>query len=126
MNVLKMNSEDRYSLKKCREKAIEDLRKDGIKPIHSPKSLMRLNRYFRLSNTFPHPNIQVELDWQYESPFLETYPEAKTQLREWTTKNISVLNYDHVKKYITQIIFLSTYQTYLDLQNDNSPSLDFF
>ena len=100
-----MRTEDRYPLKKCCEQAIEDLRKVGIKFIHSPKSLIKLNRYFCLSNTFPHPNIQVELDRQYESPFLKTDPEAKTQLREWATKNISVLNCDHVKNTLHRIYF---------------------
>ena len=57
---------------------------------------------------------------------METYPEAKTQLQEWATKNISVLNCDHVKKYITNNIFPTIYQTYLDSQNDNSPSLESF
>ena len=127
MNVLKMAPEDRCSFEKRCEDAIEDLKKVGIKFIHSPKIIMKLNRYFRRFGTFPHPNIQVELARRYESPFLEIYPEVKLELRQWATKNLSVLNCDVVQKYITEELFPKIHQTYLlNNSNNNSPSLDEF
>ena len=59
MDVWKMAPEDRRLFGKCSEDVIEDLIKVGIKFIHSPKIVMKLNRYFRRNYRFPHPNIQV-------------------------------------------------------------------
>ena len=82
-NVLKMASEDRHLFEKCSEDAIEDLKKVGIKFIHSPTIIMKLNHYFCRNDPFPHPNIQGEMDCRYELPFLEMHTEVKIQLREW-------------------------------------------
>ncbi len=88
---------------------------------------MKLNRYFRKNDTFLHPNIQVEMDQKYESPFLEMYPEVKMQLKEWGAKNLSVLNCEVIKKYITEKVFPKIYQTYLsETSHDNSPNFDDF
>ena len=127
MNVLKMNCEGRRSFEKCCEDAIENLKNVGIKFLNSPKVIMKLNQYFRRNDTFPYPNIQFELDCQYESPFLEMYPEVKIKLREWATKNLSELNCDEVKKYITQELLPEVHQTYLSENlHNNSPTLDEF
>ena len=127
LKVLNMDPDKRCSFKMCCELAIEHLKEVGIKFIHSPKYLMKLNRYFRQNNKLPHPNIQVELDRQYRSPFLEMFPEAKIELKEWALKNLSVLNCDVIKKYISQKLFPKVYETYLsEHPNDNSPSLDHF
>ena len=103
-----MDPQDRHSFEKCCEEAINSLKQVGIKFIHSPKIIMKLNHYFRNNNTFPHPNIQVELDRQYESPFLETFPEVKIQIREWASKNLSDLSCDEVQKYLTKELLPSS------------------
>ena len=127
INVLKMDPEDRYSFEKCCEDAIVSLKSVGIKFINSPKIIMKLNKYFRKNDTFSHPNIQVEMDWTYESPFSETYPEVKKQLREWCTKKLSLLNCYVIRKYITEQIFPKVYLTYLsENSHDNSPTLEKF
>ena len=55
------------------------------------------------------------------------YPEVKIQLREWATRNLSVLNCDVIQKYITEQVFPKVYQTYLsEISHNNSPTLDEF
>ena len=123
-----MDPEDKQSFENgVRMQLIEQLKNVGTKFINSPKVIMNLNWYFRKNDTFPHPNIQIEMEWKYESLFLEMFPEVKIQLREWETKNLSVLNCDVIKRYITEQVFPKVYQTYLsETSHNNSPTLDGF
>ena len=93
--------------------AIRKCHKFGYKNINSPKVLMKLNRYFRENETFPHPNIAIGLDRKYNSIFLETFPEFQISLRKWACINLARMSCESVQNHINENLIPEIYETYL-------------
>ena len=83
----------------------------GVKIIKNPRTLMQWNRVFRNQEVFPHPNYYVEMGKTDEPIFLQTFPQIKIELCNWTTSNLDKLNCETIgnelrQKSIPEIYFL--------------------
>ena len=89
---------------------------------------MRLNRYFREHETFPHPNISIEVGRNYHSAFLEPFLEFELELRKWTNKNLAKMICKSVRNFVNESLLLAMYETYLQdsEKSNNHPSIKKF
>ena len=125
--VLNLDSCEKIHVKDCCEKAVKKCIEFGLKKINSPKILMKLNRYYRENKTFPHPNLVVELDCNYSSPFLDSFPEFRIRLRKWATQNLAKMNCVKVRNVINEVLIPEIYQTYQNNdEHNNLPSYEEF
>ena len=118
--VLSLESCEKIHFEDHCENATEKCNEFGLKKIISPKVLMKQNRYFWDNETFPHPNLTIQLDCKYSSPFLDSFPEFRIRLRKWVTQNFLKMNCEYVRNIINEVLIPEIYQIYQNNDKHNN------
>ena len=88
LQLLNADPNKPISFQKCCKEAIKNKNWVGIRTITNSKTVMQWNLIFRVKENVPHPNIFIEMDTTYRSPFLDTFPVVKLQIVQWSIENI--------------------------------------
>ena len=102
LQLLNVDTSKPISFQECCEEAIKKMNEVGIRTITNSKTVMQWNRIFRVNENFPHPNIFIEMDKTYRSPFLDTFPEAKLQIIQWGKENIGNISCESVMMHLRE------------------------
>ena len=115
--------------RECSENTIKKMHDIGIRKIANSKTVMQWNQNFRVAENFPHPNIYIQMNKTYQSPFLETFPEVKLEIIQWTRKNIGSINCELVMIHLREKIVPIIYKSYLEdykLPHNSKPTFEDF
>ena len=69
-------------------KAVRELNSYGIKTATHKEVVAKWNRYFRISDKFPHPNSSVRIGKKTKPVLFEVFPHLEARVQEFVLKHL--------------------------------------
>ncbi|KAG7339826.1 hypothetical protein IV203_028287 [Nitzschia inconspicua] len=102
--ILEMN---RKTWLECCEIAVHEINLLGVTLTTRGDNLSRWHRLFRTREAFLHPNLEARVGRDPLPPFLRTFPDAATKIKQFCRVNLLNLNVETVHQFILNKTTLS-------------------